>query len=82
MYWKSNQQRISRQSGQQYVNTRGKIVPNKDVSRRVSCSDECKFKCSTNFTLENRQSVHSKFWTLSDREKFIFFEKTTGRKCN
>ena len=62
--WKKNIRKRLRNSGLEYVNTRGNRVPKK-VMGNVNCS-QCKFKCSHKITETDRESIFKHYWETSD----------------
>lgn len=56
-------------------------------SIKVSCSHECKRKCSSNISREKQEQINNEFWNMSpkDRKWFIFkltAKRTTMRKTS
>ena len=77
--WKTSERKRLRQSGKKYKNYKGNVVPEKQITLNKNCNS-CKFKCRSNFSLNDIQKVHDEFWALSDNEKLNFYDKTTERK--
>ncbi|XP_033099738.1 uncharacterized protein LOC117103302, partial [Anneissia japonica] len=74
--WKCNIRKKLRQSGQEYVNSRGNVQESRSVKTKKDCS-KCKFKCSYNIREADRKKVFDEFWTLDDNGKRHFFSRTT-----
>lgn len=51
-------------SGLPYVSEGNREIRGKFV--KPPCADKCRLKCTTNFTQDQRQSIHSSFWNLAD----------------
>lgn len=77
--WKQNIRKKRRQSGKTYTNSKGKNVLAKEVKTKKDCANHCRFKCSKNFTEEDRKKIFSKFWDLDQTEQKHFINKTTER---
>lgn len=41
------------------------------------CGEKCNFKCTTNFSLEQRQTIHQAFWNIDPTSKLNFYAKFT-----
>jgi len=65
--WKKNIRKRLRNSGLEYVNTRGMRVPKK-VKGNVNCS-HCKFKCSQKVTESDREAIFKQYWETSDKTR-------------
>ncbi|KAF2886917.1 hypothetical protein ILUMI_19256 [Ignelater luminosus] len=73
---KQNQRKLKRQSGQEYVDSKGKQHPSKSVKNSTCHSKACAFKCSTKITEEERKRIHDDFWKkLDDEKKSHFYSK-------
>lgn len=72
--WKMNKRRKMRNSGQEYLSCRGKIMAGRHVSPK-DCS-KCKKKCNESFSEEDREKIHKAFWGLCDSEKQKLFIST------
>nr|XP_047144163.1 uncharacterized protein LOC124817781 [Hydra vulgaris] len=66
--WKQSVREIQRQSGKAYKNTKGEQIPKRSIVALKSCRN-CKFKCSTNISEIERQTLFDNFWTLDDDGK-------------
>ena len=74
--WKSSVRKRLRQSGKQYTDSRGKQQAARCVKIKKDCT-KCRFKCSANFSEDDRLALFHEFWTLNDNEKRHFFARTT-----
>lgn len=62
--WKRNVRKIKKNSGQPYVNVKGRHFDKKQL--QPPCNDTCKFKCTSHFTNDNREQVLNAFWKMAD----------------
>ena len=76
--WKQAIRKNKRQSGEEYVNSKGKLTRARSVNARPTCYS-CRFKCCEKVSTEQRTDIHSAFWAMSDSAKNCFFEQTTKR---
>ena len=74
--WKASIRKKLRQGGHQYTDAKGKIQPERKVKTKKDCT-ACKFKCTINFTEEERKDIFKEFWRQKDEEKHNFYAKTT-----
>lgn len=71
--WACNKRKTLRNSGQTYLNSKGKIVEGKRM--RESCGTTCRSKCITKITEDDRQRAFEVYWGLGDivkQRKFIY----------
>lgn len=71
--WACNKRKSLRNSGQTYLNSKGRVVAAKEM--RESCGTACRSKCITKITEEDRQRAFNTYWGLGDivkQRKFIF----------
>ena len=61
MAWKRNVIKTKRNSGAEYINYSGKVIPAKTF-QRVNCN--CVRRCSLKVTSETQQQIHSRFYGL------------------
>ncbi|XP_076107556.1 uncharacterized protein LOC143075857 [Mytilus galloprovincialis] len=72
--WKQNLRKRRRQSGMEYVNTRGKTQRKREVKQGTKdCKGGCRFKCSKNISETERKAIFKTFWSYSDSEKNAFY---------
>ena len=72
-------ERKKRQSGEEYVDSRGKKHDARSVKTKKDCS-KCKFRCSANISEEDRAAIFKEFWGMSDNDKLHFYGKTTAQE--
>ncbi|CAC5415816.1 unnamed protein product [Mytilus coruscus] len=72
--WKQNLRKRRRQSGMEYINTRGNTQRKKEVKIGTKdCNGGCRFKCSKNISETERKAIFKTFWSYSDSEKNAFY---------
>ena len=64
--WKKNVRKRLRLGGKEYTSSEGKIKPARQM--KSGCG-KCRFKCSTNISEEERQTIFSSYWDLSNYER-------------
>ena len=77
--WKSTKRKVLRNSGQTYMNTKGKLVEARKM--KESCGTACRSKCITRITEDDRQHNFDDFWSLGDvvkQRKFIYMHITSA----
>lgn len=62
--WKRNKSKRLRNSGQEYINAKGEIVPSRSV--KPPCGSKFRFKCSEKLSEEVRKIIFSQFWDVGD----------------
>ena len=62
--WKRNKAKRSCNTGQRYVNIKGKIKKAKTVKK--GCGLKCRFQCHSAFTEEDRENISHSYWKLGD----------------
>jgi hypothetical protein len=69
------------QAGKEYTSRRGKLVPAKIVksAKNKTCFNNCRFSCSKKLSVSERESIFEDFYKLSQKEKYLFYGKTTER---
>lgn len=86
--WQKNVRKLCRQSGQDYVSSRGKNVPAKSVKTKKDCLKSCKFGCAHIISEDLRKCIHKKYYELDQNQKYSFIletsEKTAKKRstCN
>ena len=77
--WKKNVRKQLRLSGKKYESTTGKTMPEKQM--KPPCNN-CRFKCTSKISKEERQRLFSSFWTLEsyERQKDFVCSNVTERK--
>lgn len=77
--WKRNVRQKLRQAGEEYINSRGKLVPKKTITMKKNCLTSCKFKCETKVTKDERLTLFKKIYELNQQGKNEFICKMTCR---
>ena len=77
--WKRNIRKNKRQAGEKYINSRGNEKAARSIKTKKDCS-KYKFRCSSNFSEEDRSAIFNEFWKMSDNEKLHFYGKTTTQQ--
>ncbi|MEW8548265.1 MAG: hypothetical protein AB2693_32575, partial [Candidatus Thiodiazotropha sp.] len=65
--WKKNIRKTLRLTGKEYTSVAGKKVSARKV-QQSSCS-KCRFKCTTNVSDEQRQSIFDSYWNLNSKDR-------------
>lgn len=60
--WKKNRAKKQRNSGLEYINSKGQTVKSKVMLK--PCLDKCRLKCKTNITENERQIIFDSYWKL------------------
>ncbi|CAC5384821.1 unnamed protein product [Mytilus coruscus] len=62
--WKQNLRKKRRQSGMEYINTRGNTQRKREVKIGTKdCNGGCRFKCSKNISETERKAIFKTFWS-------------------
>lgn len=78
--WNQNIRKKKRQSGQEYVNSKGKVQPARKVKPNGCLNKEtCYLNCMENVSFEDRQNINDSFWSLDDGKKYHFYSKHVER---
>jgi hypothetical protein len=77
--WKSYKRSKCHQAGKAYVSVAGKEVPAKQIKDLKNCVTDCKFKCGTQITREERESLFKCYYKMSQNEKYHFLLNTTTK---
>lgn len=77
--WAQNVRKRQRQSGQEYINSRGLKTRAREIKTVKDCKGHCKYICTTHFTAVERKNIFDSFWELTDTEKNTFYAQTTDR---
>lgn len=62
--WKRNVRKIKRNSGQAYITRTGHSFDKKQL--QPPCTEQCKYKCTTNFTNNMREKLLESFRPMAD----------------
>ena len=63
--------------GHSYVNTVGKLIPERCV--KPACPERCVFECRLNFNSEERLRLHKYFWSLNNVQKNEYISQFVER---
>lgn len=77
--WACNKRKSLRNSGQTYLNSKGKLVDAKQM--RESCGEWCRSKCITKISEQDRQEAFDYYWGLGDvvkQRKWIYEHITSA----
>lgn len=78
--WKSRKITAAYHQGKPYVSRRGKCVPAKSIKNLKNCLHDCKFKCSTKISDDERLQFFNMYYSLSNAtEKRHFLINNTTR---
>jgi len=77
--WKQNIRKRRRQSGLDYVSSRGKKMRKREISSKKDCVGKCKFKCAQMISQGDREKIFAEFWDLTDLQKQTFHANTTDK---
>lgn len=77
--WKQNVRKRRRQSGMEYISSRGQSRRARELKTTKDCRGNCRFKCSQHFTQDRREEIFREFWSLTDDEKNVFYGNTVDR---
>lgn len=76
--WNSVQRKILKNKGKSFTNNKGKVIPGKEL--KEPCGSKCRWKCSQNFSSEERLHIFQKFWNIGERRRqWEFVIKYTKR---
>ncbi|KAL1510066.1 hypothetical protein ABEB36_004721 [Hypothenemus hampei] len=70
--WKCNVAKRKRSEGYPYISKRGSMPPK--IPKKVDCS-KCRFKCSLNFDLVDRETLYRLFWGMNFKRQKDFILK-------
>lgn len=77
--WACNKRKTLRNSGQTYLNSKGKIVQAKQM--RESCGPSCRSKCIQKISEDDRQRAFDIYWGFGDvvkQRKFVYKHITSA----
>lgn len=77
--WKMNMRKTKRQAGEEYRNSKGNVTRKRELKSTKDCMGKCRYKCSHVFSEQDRKKIFTKFWSLDDNEKQVFYSQTTER---
>lgn len=67
--WKKTKAALVRQKGESYVSQTGKVIPAKSVCKGTLCNDVCPYQCSVKFSISDRTTILSHFYSLDVNAK-------------
>ena len=73
--WKKTVRRQKRSHGEEYVSRAGITKPAKKVDRSKNCS-QCLFKCTSNISPEEQDSLCTAFWRLGSEGQQHYYKHT------
>ena len=82
--WARNVKKRLRNSGEQYISSRGKQIKGRSI--KPCCPLTCPLKCSTKFDERDRKEIFEDYWALGDKREQQHFivrhveERTVTRK--
>lgn len=65
--WLVVQRKLKKNSGEEFVNKKGKVVESKQL--KDPCTDKCRLKCTQKMSYEDRKRVFKYFWLLGEKKK-------------
>ena len=67
-------------SGERYRNSRGNIMPAKEIKK--GCNQNCRYKCHSHFTQKDREGIFHSYWQLADvnRQREFLFNYSNPQK--
>ena len=74
--WMKNKRKKAHQSGEKYVNSRGKLVEAKTIISKKDCSN-CKNQCAEKISKEAQEKIFMEFHRLDTNGKHSFISQTT-----
>lgn len=78
--WNNNIRKAKRQSGQEYVDTRGNVQQARCVHPNGCLNkNTCHLQCMNKISLEDRKVIHQSFWALDDGKKYHYYSKHVER---
>lgn len=67
--WKRKRAAISRQKGEEYISQNGKVVKKKVANEGNLCKENCRRKCNLQFSIEDRELILRKYYSLDVNAK-------------
>ncbi|VEN62401.1 unnamed protein product, partial [Callosobruchus maculatus] len=61
--WLSNERKLKRAAGEEYISKKKKRVPPRKI--KDACKSTCKLKCSQVFTNEDREKIFKQYWSAT-----------------
>lgn len=86
--WKKKAAAIAREKGEEYISYKNKVIPKKSVQEGILCHEKCRLQCSTNFAIDERQSILQSYYSLDVNSKnallfnSIVSKPVARQRCN
>lgn len=77
--WRINIAKVNYQGGKEYVNSRGILVPAKQILPQNDCPLSWRFQCRKKLDLKSREEIKDFYYSLNQYEKYKFLLKYTVR---
>lgn len=65
--WLVVQRKLKKNSGEEFVNKKGKVVESKELKN--PCTDKCRLKCTQHISYDDRKRVFKYFWLLGEKKR-------------
>ncbi|XP_047035469.1 uncharacterized protein LOC124641446 [Helicoverpa zea] len=78
--WCVVQRKKLKNEGKSYINKKGKQIEEKVLGQ--PCGKKCRYKCTENYDVKQREAIFSKFWNLGDRNRQWEFVIKYTKKIN
>ena len=75
--WEKNKRKRAHQSGDVYINSRGKYVQQKQIKMKKDCKSSCKFKCSEKISRDTQEKTFLDFYKMDTNAKHSYINKTS-----
>ena len=75
--WGKEKRKRAHQSGEAYVNSRGKYVEAKSIKIKKDCKSNGKFKCSEKISRVTQEQIFDDFYKMDVDAKHAFINRTT-----
>ncbi|KAL4718003.1 hypothetical protein ACJJTC_003953 [Scirpophaga incertulas] len=77
--WVTVQRKQKKNTGQEFVNKKGKVIEKKQL--KDPCSEKCRLKCREKITHEDRLRIFNYFWQLGYKQRHWEFVIKYTKKC-
>lgn len=78
--WKRTIKAKARSAGKQYTTATGKVVKAKRINTGTLCTEKCRFNCSLNVSIDQREYILQKYYKLNLQAKNVFICKSLKKK--
>nr|CAH7724130.1 unnamed protein product [Callosobruchus chinensis] len=75
-----NVRKEKRNRGESYVSSRRKLMPARSIQNLKDCSVQCRNKCSTYISEDQRKEIFEGYYKLTKEEKKIFLLANTTKQ--